>query len=413
MSSATSGSVSGNALSTARLREPLSHRRLTGVFIGMGGTAAVIPALLPALAAQYGVELDAVLPAVPALFSGLVVGIVAGGWWGRRADRATLLSIASAAQAAGLMIIALSAAPAGLLLGAAMSGAGFGLAEVIGAASARQLAPAGSPRLLTRLMAALAASAMAAPVVVLMATESGWPGAAAGVIAATHLLAVRPPRRGANLPVQVESATVFDDPARDTPARLAPTGTLVLLAAGVFFYVGAETILSGWSAAAVVAATGAGAGVAALGTSVFWLLMVAGRVLGARILARPRATLPLLIVASLLLWGSLLGAAVLAPEGGLPVLALLAVAVLAAAPCYGILVGLVVDHVDADHAAPTASAVITVGAVGGAVVPAIASLAGVTMTYAVAAIAAAGVTTLTIAFAIRERHAVDRKEPRR
>ena len=161
----------------------VSTRRLTILFIGMGGTAAVIPALLPALAAQFGAAIDAVLPAVPALFTGLVLGIVAGGWLGRRADRTALVSIASGAQAAGLLVIGAAPGPMVLVIGAAISGAGFGLAEVVGTASARQAAESGSPRLLTRLMAALAAGAMVSPVVVLVATEAGWPGAAAIVVA--------------------------------------------------------------------------------------------------------------------------------------------------------------------------------------------------------------------------------------
>lgn len=403
------GETPGNAR-TGTSPGVVAHRRLTVVFIGMGGTAAVIPALLPALAARYEGEIEGVLPAVPALFTGLVIGIVAGGWLGRRADRDLLVSIASGVQAAGLIIIAAASGPPALLIGAAISGAGFGLAEVVGTASARRASESGSPKLLTRLMAGLAASAMVTPVVVLIATEWGWPGAAAIVVALVHLALVPYRRAAPGRDTPVEPTVVHDPLTRVAVTVTGRMGGLVLLAAAVFCYVGAETILAGWSAAAVVSTTSAPASIAALGTSAFWLLMVAGRMLGARILTRPGAALPLLVVASVVMFGALLATTAVDDEGGIPVLVAVALAVLAAAPCYGILLGLAVDQVDAERAAPVASVVITVGAVGGAALPAIASFAGVSTSYAVAAAAAAGVAAFTIVFAVGARRTTNKKE---
>lgn len=370
----------------------VSRVRLFAAFSALGGTAAVIPALLPALAMHYGVSLDEVLIAVPALFAGLVLGILGAGALSRRLGGPRSLSLASGVQAIGLIAIGLSGEPLAFVIGAAVCGAGFGLGEVVATACARQASNGSSPRLLAQLMAALAAAAMLAPLMVLVTAQTSWPAAAALTIAVLHLSSVRWPR----------GALSIESVPRTGSAR--PSRVLVSLAIAVFFYVGAETVLSGWSAAAVSAATGASPGVAALGTSAFWFLMTAGRLAGARVIDRTASAATVLAACATVMLLSLTAAAALAPFGGVLILGLLAVAVVAAAPCYAVLLGLAVDSVEARQAAPAASAIIAVGAVGGAVIPAVAASAGLASSSTVAAGAAAGVLAMTlVAGAVRRQ----------
>lgn len=138
---------------------------------------------------------------------------------------------------------------------------------------------------------------------------------------------------------------------------------LVPAAVALALYVGVETLLSGWSAVLTHDLLGADPALAALGASVFWLLMSAGRAWGAR--TRGGITVRALLAAALFTLAALGGRAPTA------VVAACAATVLVVAPAYPRLLGAALDRLDGPAAARWTGPLVAAGAAGGSVLPAL------------------------------------------
>lgn len=323
-------------------------------FAGMGAQAAVVPAVLPVWSQRAG---DGVLAAVPAMFAGLVVGVLTSVPLLARLGTGRVLRGSAAAQA--LALVGLAAVGRGMTAGsvrvavvvAAAAGVAFGVTESATSLAARTAA--GTDRRLGRLLAISAATAAVLPVLVFAATRVGGAEAALLVAAAAPLLvALRP------------AVPAPASPGRARAVR-TPGVARILVPAGIALalYVGVETVLSGWSAVLTHDLLGADPALAALGASAFWLLMSAGRAWGSR--TRGGMTARALLAAGLF--------ALAAGGGRVPagVAGACAATVLVIAPAYPRLLGAALDRLDGPSAARWTGPLVAAGASGGSLLPAL------------------------------------------
>jgi hypothetical protein len=349
-----------------------SSGSLVIAFAGLGGTAAVVPASIPAMAAELGSSATALLPAVSAVFCGVLAGVLLAPALAVRIPLAQVVRIGAAVQLLGLVVVALTPSAVGFVVGSALAGLGFGLVEASGTALTRAHGADAAPRLLTRLTLVVAVVATLTPVIVLGASLAG------GVRLVPLLVAL------------LQLATIITVPVSSTrrnwdsrPERSGEGGVpglprrafarLALLAVAVFCYVGVETILAGWSATTLQHELGASAAIAALGTSAFWLIISLGRLAGtATGRALPPATATLVCASALAV--SLIAAAALPGLAPLATLALLGCAVFFAGPAYALLIGVAVGLLPDSRAVRASSFFVAIGSAGGAAVPAVASV---------------------------------------
>lgn len=339
-------------------------RARTGLFTafaGLGVTASFVPAILPSVERAIGTDLSA---AVPALFAGLLIGVLVSGPLLTRRPPRTALMLGSALQAAAIVAVSLAGTPAVLIAAAAVAGFGFGLVEASGSVAAKSMAVGSATGLLSALLGTVAVSAAVTPLLV---------AAGSGVRPALGLLAVVPLITIAMLTGPAPAA-----PRSETPAHRDVRGLLALLpfALALPLYVGVETVLSGWSAVIPERILTIDPGLAALGTSAFWTLMAIGR-FGAAALRRLSVS-PIVILASATSAAAVLMAAagmLVTPSPAWALLALAAVVVLLA-PSYGLILGLALDRLDPARSAAVTGALVACGAVGGTFVPTLILLIG-------------------------------------
>ena len=330
-------------------------------FAGLGITAAFVPAILPSVERALDADLST---AVPALFAGLLVGVlVSGPLLTRRPPRLALM-LGSALQAMALVAVALAGTPAVFIAAAAVAGFGFGLVEASGSVAAKSLAVGSATGLLSALLGTVAVCAAVTPLLV---------AAGSGIRPALGILAVVPLLTVAML---AGPAPAVDRSERPTHRDVRGLLALLPFALALPLYVGVETVLSGWSAVIPERILAVDPGIAALGTSAFWTLMALGR-FGAAALRR-LAVSPVVILVS----ATGVAAALMAVAGALvatsPVGALLALAavVVLLAPSYGLILGLALDRLDPARSAAVTGALVACGAVGGTFVPTVILLIG-------------------------------------
>lgn len=330
-------------------------------FAGLGVTAAFVPAILPSAERTIGGDLST---AVPALFAGLLVGVLMSGPLLVRRPPRTALILGSALQAAAIVAVALAGTPAVFIAAAAVAGFGFGLVEASGSVAAKSLSVGSATGLLSALLGTVAVCAAVTPLIV---------AAGSGVRTTLGILAVVP-----LLTIAMLTGSVSPDARTEAPARRDVRGLLVLLpfAVALPLYVGVETVLSGWSAVIPERILGVDPGLAALGTSAFWALMAVGRFGAAALRRLAVSPIAILITATsaaaiLMAVAGLLVAS--APAGAL--VALAAVVVLLA-PSYGLILGLALDRLDPARSAAVTGALVACGAVGGTFVPTLILLIG-------------------------------------
>lgn len=333
-------------------------------FAGLGATASVVPAILPGIAAELAVPVQSVLAAVPVLFLGSFVGVVGAPVLAGRAALLSVLSWGAAGQAVGLTLAGLATNPTWFIAAAGIAGAGFGVVESAATAAIRLINDAGTPRRLTLLTVIVGAVATITPVAVLLLGGFELARLALPAAAAVQVVAVIT-SRGAVLPSRSHTLSPAKSPS---PPALDTQRAVVTLGAALFFFVGAESILSGWSAATIAATLGTDPTTAALGTSGFWLLITFGRLLGTvlnnYLTASTAALVCCLIAAAALALG-----AVLETSNTACSLALIGIGILACGPCYALILGIAVTATSHHAAVRTSSAVVAAGAAGGAAVP--------------------------------------------
>ncbi|WP_136057450.1 hypothetical protein [Microbacterium sp. K24] len=333
---------------------------LFAAFASLGVTAAFVPAALPSAERMLSAELSA---AVPALFAGLLVGVLLSGPLLVRRPARTTLILGSALQAISLVAGVWAGHPTVFLAAAALAGLGFGLVEAAGSVAAKTAATGSATGLLSALLGTVAVCAALTPLAVAAGSEA---------LPVLSILAVVP------LVTIVLLAGGEEPSPSDAPTRRDLRGLAALLpfAVALPLYVGVETVLSGWSAVIPERALALDPAAAALGTSAFWALMALGR-FGAAAL-RTASVSPVAILAV-----GTFGAACLmavagtlvdrAPEGALLALA---ASVVLLAPSYGLIVGLALDRLDAARSAAVTGALVACGAVGGTFVPTLVLLIG-------------------------------------
>lgn len=336
-------------------------RGLFAAFAGLGATAAVIPAVIPAMERALG---GSVIAAIPALFAGLLIGVLASAPALKRLRAPHLAAAGALVQAVALAVAAFSASPTAFIAGAAVAGIGFGLTEAAASVATKAASTAGAARILTALTGTVAVVAAVTPLLAALTAASGSPGLVLLAVAAVQLLAAGALLAGARGQSGV--------PRRDRPVRLRRVSVLALLPIVVALplYVGVETVFAGWSAVIPAGLLGLDPAAAALGTSLFWALMALGRFLSAAMLRAGIRTQRALI-GGVLTAAGLLGVAAWS-AAALPALGLaaLAAAIVALAPSYALMLGLALDRIDEAEAATAAGVLVACGAAGGTFVPA-------------------------------------------
>lgn len=344
---------------TARTRR--ARAGLFTAFAGLGVTAAFVPAVLPSTEHAMATDLSA---AVPALFGGLLIGVLSSGPLLVRRPPRTTLMLGSALQAVAIIAASVADAPAMFIAAAAVAGFGFGLVEASGSVAAKSVAAGSATGLLSALLGTVAVCAAVTPL--LVAVGSGM-RPLLGILAIVPVLAL----------AMLAGPAAPTSPA-ETPAHRDVRGLLTLLpfAVALPLYVGVETVLSGWSAVIPERILAVDPGLAALGTSAFWTLMAVGRfsAAGLRRLSVP----PIVILVS-----ATGAAAVLMATAGMLVesapgvaLGALAAVVVLLAPSYGLILGLALDRLDPARSAAVTGALVACGAVGGTFVPTVILLIG-------------------------------------
>ncbi|WP_417504503.1 MFS transporter [Microbacterium sp.] len=330
-------------------------------FAGLGVTAAFVPAILPRAEGAIGADLSA---AVPALFAGLLVGVLVSGPLLIRRPPQTTLILGSALQAAAIIAVAVAGTPTLFIAAAAITGFGFGLVEASGSVAAKSVAVGSATGLLSALLGTVAVCAAVTPLLVALGSDVR---PALGILAVVSLVTI----------VMLAGPTPAASLA-EAPAHRDVRGLLVLLpfAAALPLYVGVETVLSGWSAVIPERILDVDPALAALGTSAFWTLMAIGR-FGAAALRRASVS-PIWILATATSGAAVLMAAAGMLVGSAPVGALIALAavVVLLAPSYGLILGLALDRLAPARSAAVTGALVACGAVGGTFVPTLILLVG-------------------------------------
>lgn len=338
--------------------------RLHAAFAGMGATAAAIPAVLPSAQSVLGAG---VLAAPPVLFAGLLLGVGAVAALRSQVSPTKLVAVGAALQALALLVGAASSHSLWFVLAAGVAGFGFGVTESSGGVAAKALAKASAAGAITGLITTTAVTAAVMPLIVWLATAA---------LAAPLLILFLPAvlnLGAAVLMARIPSASTEMSTEVPASAERAPAGgsatQVALFAAAVAVYVGVESVISGWSSAIPFQLLAVDSSMAALGTSAFWMLMAAGRAVAGVALRRGASAQTVLLIGAAAGALALGLSAVMAAGHPIPALLALAVALVALAPTYGLVLGSALDRCHPDAAARVASIVIASGACGGAVLP--------------------------------------------
>jgi len=328
------------------------------------------------------VPVDEILHAVALLFGGLFAGVVLAPLLTARIRLARVVALGAGLQACGAGAAATAPGVVEFLVCCAVVGLGFGVTESAGVALAPALAPRAAERVLTALTACVALAAASTPVLVAVLGVR----TALGLVAAMHVAAA-----GA-----LALAKVDVRPATPASVGRRSLGGAVVVGGALFGYVGAESVLAGWSAVTAQRELGVDGAWAALGTSAFWILLTVGRLAAVLVLANG-AEPGLLVVRSLAATASLLAAATALEASAVPVaLGLTALAVIACGPCYALLMGLGLRAAASASTTTTSAALVAAGALGGALLPAAATVldASTALLPALAASAATGAAVM-------------------
>jgi len=342
------------------------------------------------MAAVLTVPTAEILGAVPLLFGGLFAGVLGTPLLARRISLPRVVALGAATQATGLTLAATASTPATFLQASALVGVGFGAVESGGAVLAQAAGPRRATGPLTGLMACVAAVAALTPVLIVALGAGGGTRASLVVLAAPHL--------GAAL-VLGWAADPEDGRARPSDPRDHPFGlrAIVWPASAIFFYVGTESMLAGWSAALVGRELSLPPRDAALGTSGFWVLLTVGRLAGWMLLRRGVAAHALMTGCLAAACATLTAATALLPTSPDGAVLATGLAVVACGPCYAQILGVGVRLVD-DAAQSYASAgLVATGALGGALLTGLGVLAAASLEVGPTAVPAVAAVLATVA----------------
>lgn len=362
---------------------------LYAAFAGLGGTAATVPALIPSLEQRLGAD---VLMAVPFLFGGLLMGVLASSPLLIKLRAASVVATGAALQAAGLLGVTVVTTVSSALVVVLITGIGFGLTEAAGSLTVKRTTGPSTTRLLSALMGTVAAVAALSPIGIALVPGGMW--LVPAIVLVLHLLAsltlLRAPELIQREHALDQNAVRSADSSQGRTSGI-PSARRVVIVAGValLLYVGVETVFSGWSAVIPATVLDISPRTAALGTSAFWLCMAIGRFLASLLLHRGIRPVSLLTAC---LFFAALGMLTTLPFTGRPhVIVGMGVAVLAMAPVYSIVLGEALDRLPSRIASRTTGPLVACGALGGTVFPAALVLGGFGPTESATAVVTAAV----------------------
>lgn len=342
-------------------------------FAGLGGTASVIPAVLPSMAERHPADTNTYLQAVPATFLGLLLGVLLSAYVMSILSARRTVFVGSVLQAAAVAAVITVLSPGTFVVVAALAGLGFGLVEAAGSVLARQVAGRKVAGLLAALTGTVAVLAAGCPLIVALVPWPQAPKLALGLVATLHLITAACTAHGPEpLGQQKNRGGVETSGRRVGMVRLGFTAIALAL------YVGVEAVFSGWSAVIAADRLALDARHAAVGTSVFWMLMATGR-LAAWLALRVRTAGPRHLVVTAVGASSCLLVAGTGIGGSAGLIAAVCLAVFFLGPCYSLILGIGLARVDAGGAERVTGRLVASGAVGGATIPFLALSAGQTL----------------------------------
>jgi fucose permease len=234
----------------------------------------------------------------PAIMGGFFVAVLIGGHYSDRIGKLPILTLGCMSMSAGAFVFGIAPTFPIAAIGMLVMGIGGGFSE--GTASALVTDLYTGPRRASMMNLAQAAFGVGA-ILVPLATGSmlnlGWNwryayDATAVICLATGILALAARMKNVERPVGIQGESQW--------SRLLTDPVVVLLAISIMLYVGAELGQSNWLAVYFRRVLHASAPLAAKSLSAFWLGILVGRIVGARVLRQVSEY-------ALLCWSSVLG----------------------------------------------------------------------------------------------------------
>lgn len=364
------------------------------IFAVMGGASAALPATIPLRANQLGVPITQLMPSIPTLFLGLALGIAFTPLISKVLNTSNHVRSSIALQTIGVMGIGFLDSQRLFITSALIIGFGFGQLEVLITSIARnQTEEIGN--LLTKLGIYLALSAFLTPIAIIGLDLLGASKAIYLMIASVSLYSV----------ISFHTGQIHTESKNLLVLELANTKVYLLVLA-ITFYVGAETILAGWSAVLFSENISDNLVSAPLGTSIFWASMTLGRVVGTFVSSKNFSRKVGATFWSLGLSVSLLFLSSTTQGASQMVFLLILVfAIFFAGPCYGFLIGLAVGIYEQSLAIKSAAFFVLIGSFGGVLVPSLAqfTLGSDSRGVVLGAAIAATLSTLFLILSFREK----------
>ena len=368
--------------------------QLGAVFALMGAATASLPATIPMRANQLGISTEQLMPAVPALFFGLFVGIALTPFISKSLTTTNHVRISIAMQTLGVLGIGVLNSQQLFIASSLIIGLGFGQLEVLITSIAR-VESAHVGNLLTRLGIYLASSAFLTPIAII----------GLDLLEASHFINIGIAMASVYVSGVFKTEQIYPQSKNFLVLKLANRKVYLLLLTTAF-YVGAETILAGWSAVLFSENISRNLVSAPLGTSIFWAGMTLGRVVGTYASSKNFST-----KASAILWSSglSLSLALLSQmndgSSRSAFLFLMVLAIFFAGPCYGFILGLAVSLYEEALAIKSATLFVLIGALGGVLIPALAQvfLGSETKDVTLGAAVAAALSTVFLIVSFREK----------
>ena len=324
----------------------------------MGASSSILPATIPIRATEMDVQVVQLLTAVPLLFFGLFIGILLTPIISNQMKALTHLRLALSLQGAGVLGIGLANVINVYWFSAIILGFGFGQLEVL-ITSAIRRSYQNITKTLTKFGAYLSLSAFFTPLLVIASNYINF------LIVIFISVAIT------SFAVAI-TINVVDAQESSLPTKLLRIGKragfgLCLASAS---FVGAETILSGWSAVYFAQYFPSITESAPLGTSMFWLFLTLGRFAGVKFQSFSKYPQYTLQIFSTLFAIILLILFILNNQlNGYSFVIIMSLAIFFAGPCYGLIIGNAVSLYDKKLSTKVASIYIVVGAAGGTVIP--------------------------------------------
>ena len=337
--------------------------QLSTVFAVMGGASAALPATIPMRANQFGIPLTQLMPSIPTLFFGLALGIAFTPLISKVLSTSNHVRSSIALQAIGVLGIGFLDSQRLFIASALIIGFGFGQLEVLITSIARvQKEHVGN--LLTRLGIYLASAAFLTPIAIFGLDLIGASKVIYLMIASVSLYLV----------ISFKTGHIYTESKNLLVLKLANLKVYLLVLA-ITFYVGAETILAGWSAVLFSENISNNLVSAPLGTSIFWAGMTLGRVVGTFVSSKNLSAKASAILWSLGLSMSLLFLTrITQGVSHAAFLLILVTAIFFAGPCYGFIIGLAVSIYEQSLAIKSAAFFVLIGSFGGVMVPGLAQI---------------------------------------